>query len=134
MTGLSFDEVLSERKDQLSDDGVLDCGTIVFDSIEESKCEEDFATRQCLLNAYQRCEPAELRLERYTIEGATIPSVWLVGGKNEDGCGLSRFTDYSADRFRGDYGPRVEESCSEPQLLDVACIALEASCQTVEEW
>ncbi|MGH1343059.1 MAG: hypothetical protein ACRBN8_15975 [Nannocystales bacterium] len=134
-SAVSFEGVLEEHRTEVSGD-ILDCGHATVGN----ECRESMSEAEaCIVDAFTRCTAAELRLD-VTGTDAAFDVALFVDVAPDGTCTVSRFTDHSADGFKGDYGDYVEQGCAGlaavvPDTEAGVCAGVTATeCATREEW
>lgn len=114
---------------------LTDCGSV---DLSANECSMELSSQeQCLWDAFNACELAELELILPTTDAGPLPTHLFVRMGNY-GCEIDLFTDHSNDGFKGDYGDFTHDACTQLQgdLPDPeACDQLlPLECERVDEW
>lgn len=134
-TAVTFDGIVQGHREESPESlracGQADVGNECRETVSEGEA--------CLQEAFDNCEPAELRLNVTGID-ATFVQALFVDVASDGTCRITRFTDHSADGFKGDYGDFIEADCASISVQEfeapmAACASVSAAdCATREEW
>lgn len=134
--GPDFDAIVDDHRDRVAGE-LRDCGELERD---QSCAESLGAVEQCFADAFAACDPAEMRLVDFTVEGDALTSVRFVEPASDGRCEIVELTDHSADEFKGDYGDVVPMTCTsavglafDPGTGTCARLSLD-DCAIVREW
>lgn len=132
---VTFEELIEEHPDE-SAQSLRACGQASVGN----ECREAISEAEaCLFEAFDNCEPAELRLDVAGTDAGFVRAVF-VDVASDGTCRITQFTDNSADPFKGDYGDFVEADCASVVAQEFepstgACASVTAAeCTTREDW